>query len=56
MNLFFVWFWLMVGNCAYQFFGPQDWSVAFDHTYFQAVAIIGVWFVSKTRRALSLQP
>lgn len=50
MNLFWIWFWLAVGNCTYQYFGSGNWSEAFDRTYFQGVAIIGVWFVATVRR------
>jgi hypothetical protein len=53
MNLFFVWFWLTIGNVAYQVFGAHDWSAAFDRTYFQGIAILGVWFVAKMQ-ALAL--
>ncbi|MCK1322104.1 hypothetical protein IVA94_14630 [Bradyrhizobium sp. 156] len=47
MNLFWIWFWLMVGNVSYQFFGPLHWADAFERSCFQAIAILGVWFVGK---------
>ena len=51
-QLHWIWFWLAAGNCI----GAPTWDQAFERTYFQAIAIIGVWFVSVVRRMASTTP
>ena len=38
---------LCAGNFFYQALTGQDWTVAFDRTYFQAVALGVAYFVTK---------
>lgn len=52
MSLFAIWFWLAAGNISYQALGAQKWSEAFDHSYWQAIAISGVWLAGKLRSLL----
>ena len=55
MTLKMILFWLVVGNYAYQFFGNQNWMEAFDRSYFQAIALVGVWFATwMSRRSTKL--
>lgn len=56
MSLFWIWFWLGVGNYAYALLGAQHWMEAFDRTYFQGIAISGVWIASTMQRWLSQSP
>ena len=36
---------IVLGNYLYQYFGPQDWAAAFDHSYFQLFAVGAVLLV-----------
>jgi hypothetical protein len=36
---------LAVGNVSYQLAGAQDWSAAFELSYFQGSALLVAWFV-----------
>jgi hypothetical protein len=49
MGLFAIWFWLTVGGIAYHSLGPRDWSAAFDHSYWQAMALFAVWIAAKVK-------
>lgn len=54
MSLKAILFWLVVGSYLYQFFGDQNWGVAFERSYFQASAILGVWFARLMDKAPSV--
>jgi len=40
MKLFLLWLGLATGNFLYQLFNKRQWSVAFERSFFQGVALL----------------
>ena len=43
-------FCLGLANFAWQGFGDQNWQIAIERTYFQALACLTVWLVDRFSR------
>lgn len=43
---------LVAGNFVYQVFGPHEWSVAAERSFFQIVAVAAVWIVMIARELM----
>lgn len=42
---------LLAGNFVYEAFGEMRWDQAIEHSWFQAIAIIGAWIVIRLQSA-----
>ena len=40
---------LVIGNLVWQLSSGRDWGIALDRSYFQAIAILAVWFTERKR-------
>lgn len=36
---------MAVGNFGLEYFGRKRWSTAWERTYFQGVALLGIWLL-----------